>query len=194
MGPPTGVWLGLPGATPLKKGHQLSIASQEWGLMISFPLHARMLTVNWRGLVWFFLFLSAFHVDMSKYTLLWFIYQVHQAPCLAIVIKKVEKNTKQTTKPYVQRFVLIMIETNKQMYIKIFNTLIALLIRMEGKYCSICLGKSHERSCSEKASFQANLNNGKTRTWRFTGRQSSSLSTYLQWVVTGTHGVEASYS
>lgn len=83
---------------------------------------------------------------------------------LAIVIKKVEKNTKQTTKPYVQRLVLIMIETNKQIYIKIFNTLIALLTRMEGKYCSICLGKSHERSCSEKASFQANLNNGKTRT------------------------------
>lgn len=84
---------------------------------------------------------------------------------LAIVIKKVEKkNTKQTTKPYVQRLVLIMTETNKQIYIKIFNTLLALLIRMEGKYCSICLGKSHERSCSEKASFQANLNNGKTRT------------------------------
>lgn len=114
---------------------------------------------------------------------------------LAIVIKKVEKkNTKQTAKPYVQRLVLIMIETNKQIYIKIFNTLITLLIRMEGKYCSICLGKSHERSCSEKASFQANLNNGKTRTWRFTARQGSSLLTYLQWAVTGTHRVEASYS
>lgn len=31
---------------------------------------------------------------------------------------------------------------------------------MEGKYCRVCLGKSHERSCSEKASFQAKLKNG----------------------------------
>lgn len=31
---------------------------------------------------------------------------------------------------------------------------------MEGKYCSICLAKSQERSCSEKASFQAKLKNG----------------------------------
>lgn len=67
----------------IKKSHQLSIAPQGWGLMIPFPLHARMLTVNWCDLVWYFLFLSAFHVDMSKYTLLWFICQVHQAPCWA---------------------------------------------------------------------------------------------------------------
>lgn len=65
----------------IKESHQLSIAPQGWGLMISFSFHARMLTVNWHDLVWYFLFSSAFHVAMSKYTLLWFICQVRQAPC-----------------------------------------------------------------------------------------------------------------
>lgn len=67
----------------IKESYQLSIAPQRWGLMIPFPLHARMLTVNWHDLVWYFLFLSAFHVAMSKYTLLRFICQVHHAPCWA---------------------------------------------------------------------------------------------------------------
>lgn len=48
------------------------------------------------------------HLSGSSGTLL--------SKALAIVVKKVEKDTKQTTKPYVHRLDLIMIETNKQIY------------------------------------------------------------------------------